>query len=159
MTFRAQLKKTFSRSSGSDSSSNSETSSTRSVRNSNTYKPGEKIPQKYRRPVDKAHKEKLEAFSFANAWRRKSFQSVYSPMGSRMPSQRNSIDYQMTRRSIGRRGHMDFGEVTDGSSDDTYSGNFSLSQSVTADRSQSPPPFTQEDLALALERSYITVSS
>ena len=48
-------------------------------------------PLKYRRPVEKKHKESLEAFSFAQAWRRKSHQSVYSPMGSRMPSRAASV--------------------------------------------------------------------
>ena len=36
---------------------------------------------KYRAPPKKEHKEKLEAFSFPDAWRKKSFQSQYSPMG------------------------------------------------------------------------------
>lgn len=45
---------------------------------------------KYRAPPQKEHKEKLEAFSFADAWRRKSFQSQHSPMGTRAPSRRNS---------------------------------------------------------------------
>lgn len=58
---------------------------------SNVYKPGETMPRpKYRAPPKKEHKEKLEAFSFAEAWRRKSFQSQHSPMGTRAPSRRNS---------------------------------------------------------------------
>lgn len=117
MAFRDKLKKTFSRKS---SSGNSEYSSTlsktnskqNSRRNSNDknhnknhqyYKPGEKVPQpKYRRPVDPAHKARLEAFSFANAWRRMSNQSEYSPMGSRLPSRRGSVLSNM-RKSIGSR--------------------------------------------------------
>lgn len=54
---------------------------------SNVYKPGEPMPRpKYRQPPKKEHKEHLESFSFADAWRRKSFQSQYSPMGTRAPS-------------------------------------------------------------------------
>jgi hypothetical protein len=95
MAIRERLKKTFSRNSasgaGSEDSSNTE---------SNVYKPGEKMPQsKYRRPVAKEHKDKLEAFSFANAWRRKSNGSTYSPMGSRMASRKNSAEPQAGRRS------------------------------------------------------------
>lgn len=57
-------------------------------------------------PPKKEHKEKLEAFSFSDAWRRKSFQSQYSPMGtrapSRMPSRRNSW-LSMGRKSFSGR--------------------------------------------------------
>ena len=48
---------------------------------------------KYRAPVDKKHKERLDAFSFGGAidvLRRRSGVSQYSPMGSRMPSRRGS---------------------------------------------------------------------
>jgi hypothetical protein len=97
MAIRDRLKKTFSRNSasgaGSEDSSNADSKH-------NVYKPGEKMPQsKYRRPVAKEHKEKLEAFSFAQAWRRKSNTSTYSPMGSRMPSRKNSAEPQQGRRS------------------------------------------------------------
>jgi hypothetical protein len=95
MAIRERLKKTFRR--NSTSGTGSEESSTTEHR---VYQPGEKIPQsKYRRPVAKEHKEKLEAFSFANAWRRKSNGSTYSPMGSRMPSRKNSAEPQVGRRS------------------------------------------------------------
>lgn len=84
------MKKAFKR-----SPSNSETSSLSKTDsgNPNVYQPGEKIPQpKYRRPVQKEHKEKLENFSFSNAWRKSSQQSGdYSPMGSRAPSRRGSL--------------------------------------------------------------------
>lgn len=55
---------------------------------------------KYRAPVQKEHKEKLESFSFADAWRRKSLQSIYSPMGTRAPSRRASF---LSRKSVGGR--------------------------------------------------------
>lgn len=48
-------------------------------------------PLKYRRPVDPEHKARLEAFSFSTAWRRHSNASLYSPMGSRLPSRRSSF--------------------------------------------------------------------
>ncbi|KAL5115474.1 hypothetical protein ACEQ8H_006615 [Pleosporales sp. CAS-2024a] len=68
------------------------------------YKPGEKMPPlKYRRPVDPEHKKKLEAFSFSTAWRRRSHTSLYSPMGSRLPSRRNSCRSRRSRsRSMAR---------------------------------------------------------
>ena len=66
----------------------------------NVYKPGEVMPkQKYRGPVNKEHKEKLDAFSFGNAFRRRnSDHSQYSPMGSRLPSRRGSL---FSRKSLG----------------------------------------------------------
>ena len=59
----------------------------------NVYKPGEIPPSKYRGPYNKAHQQKLHAFSFTTAFqgRRKSDQSLYSPMGSRMPSRMSSF--------------------------------------------------------------------
>jgi len=126
MPFRERLKKTFSR--NSQSSTNSEDSSTISgsdgKTHGNTYQPGEKIPQKYRRPVEKAHREKLESFSFANAWRRKSYQSIYSPMGSRMPSRKNSVEVQTGRRSMtARRGDSYVGQVAESEHDESDVGN------------------------------------
>lgn len=111
MPFRARLKKTFSRNStsGSDGSSTADSNQESSV-----YGPGEKMPQpKYRRPVQKEHKEKLEAFSFAKAWRRKSNASLYSPMGSRMPSRKNSAEQQQGRRSRSFVQQVPEGEVDD----------------------------------------------
>ncbi|KAI8932829.1 hypothetical protein NX059_010312 [Plenodomus lindquistii] len=70
---------------------------------SDFYLPGEKMPPlKYRRPVDPEHKKRLEAFSFATAWRRHSNASLYSPMGSRLPSRRSSF---RSRRSRSRSMH------------------------------------------------------
>ncbi|PPJ50658.1 hypothetical protein CBER1_05268 [Cercospora berteroae] len=85
---------------------------------SNVYKPGEPMPRpKYRAPPKKEHKDKLEAFSFADAWRRKSFQSQYSPMGTRAPSRRNSVAKTPASRrsswiSLGRKSFS--GKSTDG---------------------------------------------
>lgn len=71
---------------------------------------------KYRAPVKKEHKEKLESFSWGEAWRRRSFMSEYSPMGSRMPSRRGSL---ISRKSYGgkssRRNSVgDSGKEVDG---------------------------------------------
>lgn len=69
----------------------------------NVYKPGEIPESKYKGPYNKAHQQKLHAFSFGAAFqgRRKSnqsSQSLYSPMGSRLPSRVGSF---MSRRSFG----------------------------------------------------------
>lgn len=74
------------------------------------YKPGEKMPpMKYRRAVDPEHKKKLEAFSFSTAWRRRSHTSLYSPMGSRLPSRRNSCRSRRSRsRSMARSRRSSF---------------------------------------------------
>ncbi|KAI4913233.1 uncharacterized protein J4E92_009856 [Alternaria infectoria] len=70
---------------------------------SDFYKPGEKMPPlKYRRAVDPEHKKKLEAFSFSTAWRRHSNASLYSPMGSRLPSRRSSFRRRSRSRSMHR---------------------------------------------------------
>ena len=64
----------------------------------NVYKPGEAMPRpKYRGPWNQAHQDKLSAFSFGDAWKRRKSSagtkesgqeggSEYSPMGSRLPS-------------------------------------------------------------------------
>ena len=57
---------------------------------------------KYRAPPKKEHKEKLEAFSFSDAWRKKSFQSSYSPMGTRSSSRRTST-FSVNRKSVGSK--------------------------------------------------------
>ncbi len=58
---------------------------------------------KFRAP-DPEHKEKLEAFSWTTAWRRKSDQSMVSPMSSRrgstMTAGRRSM--QVPRASVGQ---------------------------------------------------------
>ncbi|KAF1844176.1 uncharacterized protein K460DRAFT_379166 [Cucurbitaria berberidis CBS 394.84] len=70
---------------------------------SDFYLPGEKMPPlKYRRPVDPEHKKRLESFNFSTAWRRRSHTSLYSPMGSKLPSRRNSC---RSRRSRSRSMH------------------------------------------------------
>ncbi|KAF2202494.1 hypothetical protein GQ43DRAFT_310631 [Delitschia confertaspora ATCC 74209] len=100
MPFRERLRRAFNSSSSSKSSKSSKSSTSIDPLH---YQPGEKMPPlKYRRPVDPEHKAKLESYSWAQAWRRKSEASMYSPMGSRLPSRKNSIT-TLERRSIGQR--------------------------------------------------------
>lgn len=95
MSFREKLKKAF-RSTSPTSSKNvspivvqQEPAEARWP--SNVYRPDEPLPRlKYRAPVKKEHKEKLESFKFNDAWRRKSQASLHSPMGSRITSRRGS---------------------------------------------------------------------
>ncbi|WPH03291.1 Hypothetical protein R9X50_00616800 [Acrodontium crateriforme] len=94
MPFRARAKALFRSKKDSDSSSSSDRKES-----SIYYKPHEMPRPKYRNPPAKEHKEKLESFSFADAWRRKSFQSQYSPMGTRAPSRRNSFMSMHRRKS------------------------------------------------------------
>lgn len=185
MVFRERartLRKKFSRGSSSTSGTSSETSSTMGedlTRHTThtVYKPGERIPYKYRRPVEKKHKETLEAFNFADAWneRRKSFASQYSPMGSRLPSRRNSMNFQ---RSMHLRG--DTGYLPEGSDEDTAPSSLGLSRASTdlytmssddsgfitpgdslqpRPRSRHDTPFSAEDLSLALQKSRLDASS
>ncbi|KAL8936778.1 MAG: hypothetical protein Q9211_004021 [Gyalolechia sp. 1 TL-2023] len=114
MPFRDKVKKAFGKSTDDPSETNSDLSlqSKPSTKKSkkrkveypeNVYKPGEIPESKYKGPYNKAHQQKLHAFSFGAAFqgRRKSSQSnqsLYSPMGSRLPSRVGSF---MSRRSFG----------------------------------------------------------
>lgn len=110
MPFREKMKRAFGRphsDDGSDLSRISSKSSSqkpkkqKSERPDNVYQLGELMPKpKYRGPYNKAHQDKLSAFSFSDAWkaRRKSDNSQYSPMGSRLPSLVGSLK---SRKSIG----------------------------------------------------------
>lgn len=87
---------------------------------SDFYKPGEKMPpMKYRRPVDPEHKKNLEAFTWKKAWRRRSHQSLYSPMGSRLPSRKGSFRSRRSRsRSVHRSRRSSFHSDYDHDDDD-----------------------------------------
>lgn len=113
MPFREKAKALFKKR-RSDSLSKTSSSNSSSERwPSNVYKPGEPMPRpKYRQPPKKEHKEKLDAFSFADAWRRKSFQSQYSPMGTRAPSRRASFLSIARRKSGGSTIHSRNNSVT-----------------------------------------------
>lgn len=101
MPFREKAKNLFKTKSRSESLSKASTQeSDRDRYPSNVYRPEEMPKPKYRAPPKKEHTEKLESFSFTDAWRRKSFQSAYSPMGTRAPSRRTSL-FSNHRKSIG----------------------------------------------------------
>lgn len=128
MAIREKARALFKSKSKSDRDSQiSKTSTTASDRDrwpSNVYKPGEAMPRpKYRAVPKKEHKDKLEAFSFAEAWRRKSFQSQYSPMGTRAPSRRNSSRRPSRRSSWISMGRRSFsGKSSDGRTNSITSG-------------------------------------
>ncbi|KAL8738410.1 MAG: hypothetical protein Q9181_000781 [Wetmoreana brouardii] len=114
MPFRAKVKKAFGKSNEDPSENSSDLPQIQSKPSTkkskkqkveypdNIYKPGEIPASKYNGPYDKKHQQKLHAFSFANAFqgRRKSEHSLYSPMGSRLPSRVSSF---ISRRSFGPR--------------------------------------------------------
>ncbi|KAK3725554.1 hypothetical protein LTR37_000524 [Vermiconidia calcicola] len=105
MAIREKAKNLFKskRSRGNSLAKTDTSSSDRERYPSNVYKPGESMPRpKYRAPPKKEHTEKLEAFDFAEAWRKKSFQSNYSPMGTRAPSRRSSW-FSVGRKSVSGR--------------------------------------------------------
>ncbi|PNS18250.1 hypothetical protein CAC42_7619 [Sphaceloma murrayae] len=98
MPFREKLKKAFKSSPSSSKTSSPTISQTEQRWPSNVYRPDEPMPRpKYRAPVKKEHKEKLESFNFGSSWRRRSHVSLYSPMGSRLPSRRGS---RVSRQSV-----------------------------------------------------------
>ncbi|KAL8647949.1 MAG: hypothetical protein Q9226_006217 [Calogaya cf. arnoldii] len=112
MPFRAKVKRAFrknedSSEAGSDLSQVQSKTSPKKARKpkieypENVYKPGEIPPSKYKGPYNQEHQVKLHAFRFKTAFqgRRKSEQSLYSPMGSRLPSRKGSF---LSRRSFAR---------------------------------------------------------
>jgi hypothetical protein len=112
MAIRARAKAFFRRSRNVNDDTLSKTDSTDSHERwpSNVYKPGEPMPRpKYRAPPKKEHKEHLDSFSFADAWRRKSFQSQYSPMGTRAPSRLPSAAPSRRSSWYSRKKSMSYG--------------------------------------------------
>jgi hypothetical protein len=112
MAIRARAKAFFRRSRNANDDTLSKTDSTDSHERwpSNVYKPGEPMPRpKYRAPPKKEHKEHLDSFSFGNAWRRKSFQSQYSPMGTRAPSRLPSAAPSRRSSWYSRKKSMSYG--------------------------------------------------
>jgi len=108
-------------------------------------------------------------------------QSQYSPMGSRMPSRKNSLKSIIGRRSLAQPRRSNVGQVAENAGDDDV-GNVGLSRQVTADRipplhengveTEDPSrvethggsserdghkPFTEEDLALAVKKSNLAI--
>ncbi|KAL8715572.1 MAG: hypothetical protein Q9220_000908 [cf. Caloplaca sp. 1 TL-2023] len=114
MPFRAKVKRAFGKTNEDSTENGSDLSQVQSKASAkkakkqkveypeNVYKPGEIPESKYKGPYNKEHQQNLHAFSFKTAFqgRRKSEQSLYSPMGSRLPSRMGSF---MSRRSLGAR--------------------------------------------------------
>ena len=73
------------------------------------YKPHEIPRPKYKRPVDAEHKASLQAYSLRDAFaanmRRRSGMSQYSPMGTRLPSRRNSFSGRAKKSAFSSRNH------------------------------------------------------
>ena len=135
MPFRARMKRALGRSID-DGAELSTTGSNRSAKAKktkkeklpdNVYKPGEIMPRpKYRGPYNQAHQDKLSAFSFGNAWKRRKSSatagSEYSPMGSRLMSRRNSVWSKKSK--LGSRQNSGFAGVEEsrGGDDDVANG-------------------------------------
>ncbi|OJD30085.1 srsf protein kinase 1 [Diplodia corticola] len=180
MAFRERVKRALGRNSSSKSSSASSTLSKNNSKSDSSvwYQPGEPLPMpKYRRPVAKEHKEKLESFNFEKAWRRRSDQSMYSPMGSRYPSRRNSLTSRKSMNGPRRQVIEDINDAGDVSNvglgqrtrESTRLSSVALrseqcsgSDPSTSSRSQTGTTnsssalgqsFTQQELNLALQRS------
>ncbi|KAK5074116.1 hypothetical protein LTR64_006740 [Lithohypha guttulata] len=116
MGLRDRVRKTFKKKDG--SSSNSSTPSTSSDPSHYTgrtdieyYKPNEIPKSKYRGKVDPEHKEKLDSYSFADAFnsvRRKSSQAlsgIMSPGGTKSQSRRASYMSHTSKASKDGRAH------------------------------------------------------
>ena len=130
MPFREKMRKALGRSN--DDSSDAVTATTAKDTKSkrpkkeklpdNVYKPGEPMPRpKYRGPYNQAHQDKLSAFSFGAAWKKRrstnTVGSEMSPMGSRAMSRRNSA--WSKRSKLGSRQNSAFAGVEEsGEGDD-----------------------------------------
>ena len=132
MPFRAKMKRALGRSGssneGSDLTTTSMNKSTKSKKPKkeklpdNIYKPGEPMPRpKYRGPYNQAHQDKLSAFSFGDAWRRRkssaTANSDMSPMGSRLMSRSGSM-WSRKSNKLGSRQNSAFQGVEEGEGDD-----------------------------------------
>ncbi|KAL8992977.1 MAG: hypothetical protein Q9169_006690 [Polycauliona sp. 2 TL-2023] len=153
MPFRAKVKRAFGKTddsseAGSDLSQVQSSTSPKKAKKpkmeypENVYKPGEIPDSKYKGPYNKEHQIKLHAFSFKTAFqgRRKSEQSLYSPMGSRLPSRKGSF---LSRRSFARsrqQSRVDETLMENTEADDTV-GNVgkSMSKQHTNENYQRPP--------------------
>ncbi|MCJ1463240.1 hypothetical protein MMC07_001845 [Pseudocyphellaria aurata] len=193
MPFRDKVKRAFGRNSNEDSDLTTVSSATSRKEKKqkreypdNVYKPGEVMPRpKYRAAYNKEHQEKLSAFSFGDAWkRRKSDQSQYSPMGSRLPSMVGSLRRMSLATGSRDRKQSVATETVDENIDrDDDVSNVGLSRQVTRDENGRPrtadsrkmnglhsqrtvtnghvksgeteKPFTEEELSLALTRTTV----
>ncbi|KAI9808196.1 MAG: hypothetical protein M1825_004653 [Sarcosagium campestre] len=104
MPFKSRMRKAFGRSSS--SSTELKPKRTKS-QEAECYKPGEVLPNnKYPGRPNKPHQDMLRGFSFGDAFkRRSSVLTDISPMGSRMPSRKNS-EARGKKSSQFQRSHM-----------------------------------------------------
>lgn len=193
MPFRDKMKRAFGRPSNDDSDL-AQVSSTASRKErkqkreypDNVYKPGEVMPRpKYRAVYNKEHQDKLSAFSFGDAWkRRKSDQSQYSPRGSRLPSVVGSLRrMSLAAGPRSRKQSIAADRVDENIDRDDDVSNVGLSRQATRDEDGRPrtadsrkinrletqrtvtnghlhsgemgKPFTEEELRLALSRTTV----
>ena len=143
MPFRDKMRKALGRSNddGSDPVTANARKSTKSKRPTkeklpdNVYKPGEPMPRpKYRGPYNQAHQDKLSAFSFGGAWKRRkssgTMGSEMSPMGSRIISRRNSAWSKKSK--LGSRQNSAFAGVEEsGEGDDDVANGMDTLASIT----------------------------
>ncbi|KAL9133619.1 MAG: hypothetical protein Q9175_005200 [Cornicularia normoerica] len=144
MPFREKMRKALGRSNddGSDLTTTDTNKSTKSKKAKkeklpdNVYKPGEPMPRpKYRGPYNQAHQDKLSAFSFGDAWKRRrssgTVGSDLSPMGSRIISRRNSAWSKKSK--LGSRQNSAFAGVEESGEGDDDVANVGLSRQHTAE--------------------------
>lgn len=116
----------------------------------NVYKPGEPMPRpKYRGPYNQAHQDKLSAFSFGDAWKRRRSSgtagSDLSPRGSRIMSRRNSAWSKKSK--LGSRQNSAFAEVEENGEGDDDVANVGLSRQHTAENRRPRPNDDNTDMA------------
>ncbi|KAM0798878.1 hypothetical protein BDR22DRAFT_890996 [Usnea florida] len=158
MPFRQRMRKALGRSNddGSDLSTTDTNRSTKSKKAKkeklpdNVYKPGEPMPRpKYRGPYNQAHQDKLSAFSFGDAWKRRrssgTVGSDLSPMGSRIMSRRNSAWSKKSK--LGSRQNSAFAEVEENGEGDDDVANVGLSRQHTAENRRPRPYDENTDMA------------
>ncbi|KAI9721184.1 MAG: hypothetical protein M1812_002345 [Candelaria pacifica] len=147
MPFREKMRKALGRDT---SSSEGGSTATKTKSNADIYKPGEVPPSKYRSPYNKPHQDKLKAFSFGDTFsRRRSDQTEISPMGSRMPSRKNSATDGQTV-ALPRRSNV--GRVVENIEADDDVQNVGLSRQATSDQKfQSRIPKSEELLSAETE--------
>lgn len=158
MPFRQRMRKALGRSNddGSDLSTTDTNRSTKSKKAKkeklpdNVYKPGEPMPRpKYRGPYNQAHQDKLSAFSFGDAWKRRRSSgtagSDLSPRGSRIMSRRNSAWSKKSK--LGSRQNSAFAEVEENGEGDDDVANVGLSRQHTAENRRPRPNDDNTDMA------------
>ncbi|KAI4277440.1 MAG: hypothetical protein LQ337_001761 [Flavoplaca oasis] len=152
MPFRAKVKRAFGKNNddsseaGSDQSQAQSKSSPQKTKKAkteypdNVYKPGQIPDSKYKGPYSREHQVKLHAFNFKTAFegRRKSDQSLYSPMGTRLPSRKSSF---LSRRSFARSRQQSRVDdtLTENAEADDAVGNVGMSRQHTNEQGRRPP--------------------